>query len=206
MSRKKRWPWLLLLLSVGGCFGTEWNLQKTAAWLQSARFSESKENATNRRSALATALEDLVQEGPIDWPCFAECVELIAHQSPDDETFRRDVAYFFGEKAYFQKQLDKENNGLKREFCNTGYTAEQFHHYIGGATGETWLGLLPTHLYNCPIGSYVNEVAEYLKSLDPQKKFNQGDIRLFKAARQHRDDFLKHGRHTVAPNIRQLCQ
>ena len=202
---KRRWPWVLLFLSLGGGIASEWNLQKTAAWLQSARFSEPDNIAKNRRNALAKTLQKIIQDQPIDWPLFADCIERIAEDSPNNEVFRRDVAYFFGENAFFQKQLDKNNGGLKSEFCNTGYTAEQFHHYIGGTTGETWLGILPTHLYNCPLGSCLNEIAEYLKSKDPHKKINTGDIRLFEAARKHRDDFLKYGRHTVAPNIRQLC-
>jgi hypothetical protein len=203
---KKKWPWLLALCSVGGIFGTEWNVSKTTAWFRSASFSEGPETADTRRKALANELNKTIENKTIDWPLFADCVALIADASPDDETFRRDLAYFFGANALFKTRLDQHNHGLKPELANTGYLAEQFHHYIGAATGETWWGILPTHLYNCSVGSYGNELTEYLKSNRPDKTFNQGDVRLFEAARQHRDDFLNHGRHSVAPNIRKLLE
>ncbi|MEZ4576093.1 MAG: hypothetical protein R2857_14440 [Vampirovibrionales bacterium] len=76
---------------------------------------------------------------------------------------------------------------------------EQFHHYLGAVTGE----LHRSHFYNTPILSRLFELEEFRNN---DYRLNQGDINLFDAARKHRDDFIKYGRHSVAPNIRKLLR
>lgn len=180
--------------------------QKMVAWLKIAAHPADPAADGARQQALIRTIEEkfLQKDSKIDWPCFADIVEHVAQASGNDEDFRRDLWALFGNRGVLVKRMDPENTGLPRELHNTGYTAEQQHHYLGGVTGADWQ--IPTHLFNTPICSYLNELKEYYYRKDASRPFNQGDIRLFDSAQKHRDDFLTHGRHTVAANIRKLLQ
>jgi len=145
----------------------------------------------------------------ISWHDTADIADWIAAHTSNDHDFRRDLWTVFGWRADGQRSpwaalLDKTNQGLKPGLLNEGrnhrllYSQEQMHHYLGGVTGNfDWF---PTHLRN----NLINDALYELRELFAAGHYNLGDVRLFRAAKAHRDDFLTHGRFIVGANIRKL--
>jgi len=139
----------------------------------------------------------------INWYQFADIVDFIAKNTPSDAEFRKDLWALFGWRAKgvrspLAQYLDPLNSGLPKALHNTGYQSEQMHHYLGGTTGNT--DLIPSHLQNNHLYAYCYELQE----LFARGQYNWGDVHLFNVAEKHRNDFLRRGRFTVAPNIRAM--
>jgi hypothetical protein len=139
----------------------------------------------------------------INWYQFADIVDLVAHNTQTDGDFRKDLWALFGWRApgvrsSLADYLDPLNQGLPFSLHNTNYQSEQMHHYLGGATGNT--DFIPSHLKNNRIYAYGYELQE----LPVRGQYNWGYVKLFNVAERHRNDFLKRGRMTVAPNIRSI--
>ncbi len=205
--------WLPLGLGVGGVAGVfsyPFALNKTYAkqrddvTLMDALAAPSP---AQRQRGLKTQLrQQYLGKGTttIDWYTFADMVDTIAQRSASDAEFQEDVWRLFGwqkngERGEFAPLLDNTNTGLPARYHNTGYAQEQIHHYLGAVTGNRHANV-PSHLLNNPVYSRLYK----LKELATTGRWNQGDVALTNAARQHRDDFVRYGRGVVAQNIRQL--
>ncbi len=148
-------------------------------------------------------------DGTIDWWEFADIIEVMARLSPSDSQFQKDVWSLFGWKPDNTKSIihwgcDPKNTGLPARLHNSDrqgrelYAKQQMYHYLGGAIGNYCR--IPSHLLNNPIFAVLYECLEWAV----RGRLNWGDIRLFNVAQPHRDDYIRNGRMTLAPNIRNM--
>ncbi len=139
---------------------------------------------------------------PLTWYDLAKITDKTAHISSNDTEFRIIMWTLFGAQnsPLLTKYIDSRNLGLKQKYHNTGYQVEQFHHYLGGVTGDFY----ESHRKNNILGIIITEIGD-------DTFLNPGDIKLFLDTQGHRDDFLNGeknntGRFTVAPNIKKLLK
>lgn len=171
---------------------------------QSAQYLLDKKNMFYRyfvnKYKLFDANGKAIAANKLTWPQLADMVDVIAHNTTSDEEFRVTTWLLFGTNvgAPLNQFINSKNIGLPKKYHNTKGEQEQFHHYLGGVTGD----FNNSHLFNNIIMTNLFEIKQ---SYD-NKSWNQGDIELFRDTGKHRDDFLRYGRKTVGPNIRRLLK
>jgi hypothetical protein len=172
-----------------------WGLEKVEPLLTGVTYTAQPGDEQRRDMLERIVREKYIDQGDgkIDWYDFAEVAELFASNTHSDELVNR-----------LGRHVDPKNTGLAFEYHNIDRRGRlvsesgQIHHYLGGVTGTA---SFPTHLFNNPVTAHGREVFDAVRRREP---FVQGDVNLFAVGRQHRDDFLREGRHSVANNIRSL--